>query len=68
MVEYLPRSGTNCLGFQANDEQNRKLGTPVEINNLSLPPTANTPHPFEDTATTTTEESLPDSVSVSVTE
>ena len=66
MVEYLLSSGTKCLDFQAKDEQNCKLGTPVEIPNSSLPPAAThpPPPPFKDIFSTPTKESVPALVSV----
>ena len=65
MVEYLLHSGKKCLDFQANNKHNRKSGTPVEIQNSSLPPESDLSPNFEDIFSIPTKNSVPDLVSTS---
>ena len=58
-----PRSGTNCLDFQARDKKNCKSVTPVVIPNSSLPSSSLLDYVFS----TPTNESILDLVSVSAT-
>ena len=66
-MEYLQCSGTKYLDLQANDEQNRKSGTPVAITDSSLPPKVEPP-PLYDLFSTPKEDSVLTSVSAFYTE
>ena len=43
MIKYLLCSGTKCLDFQSNDNQNLKSGTHVKIPNSSISSVADPP-------------------------